>query len=193
MDHFKSNSSDTTYERHYKLLIDHYDACRSSIARDKASSLTPENRQGISSGNINKNSGPKLDDFHWCLKRVVKNKVDICSGCGRGVALGIDFVTVLSTVVSIFSGRQMKDISALRSKAQHCPIHLVGSNIFFACNAADFDKSIRGINGCTRHRYKSLHGGTSSILTSVLATDSTSSSISEADNVFLSMQTIQPW
>ena len=75
-------------------------------------------------------------------------------------------------------------------KANLCPIHLVRSHTLADCNAAHDAKSICGIDGCTRHHHKSLHGGTSPFLASVLMTASTDSSIIEPKNVLLSMQSI---
>ena len=76
-------------------------------------------------------------------------------------------------------------------KAYYCPIHLVGSHVLQDCNSANDAKSICGIDGCSKHHHKSLHGGTSTFIANVLATESSSFSISEADNVLLSMQTVQ--
>ena len=76
-------------------------------------------------------------------------------------------------------------------KAQWCPIHLVGSHSLAACNMAKDPKHICSIDGCTEHHHEQLHGGTSPILSNILVTGSATSSFQEADNVLLSMQTIQ--
>ena len=73
-----SKSSGSTYARFFKFLIRRYDACRSSIARQKALVLSQDGAKkppGAQSGKINKTKASLPDECQCCQKWTVKEKL----------------------------------------------------------------------------------------------------------------------
>ena len=130
-----------------------------------------------------------MDDCVRCQKQIIKDNIHVCPACGRGSAVWCKLHHCLQHFW-LYMGMSPNEQGDCVEKANLCPIHLVRSHTLADCNAAHDAKSICGIDGCTRHHHKSLHGGTSPFLASVLMTASTDSSIIEPKNVLLSMQSI---
>ena len=78
-DYFKAHNKDsTTYERFTAFLKDQYDACRSAIARSKATALTPHSSGGqCNEGSINFTASA-ANDCRRCQKWISGNKPYTC-------------------------------------------------------------------------------------------------------------------
>ena len=90
-DYFKSKSSVSAYARFYKFLIDRYDACRSSIDRQKRLIFSQDGvkkHPGAQSGKINKTKATLQDECQWCQKWTLKEKLQIFPACGRETDVG---------------------------------------------------------------------------------------------------------
>ena len=55
-------------------------------------------------------------------------------------------------------------------KSKWCPIHLVRSHKYSYCYMKNDPRYICGVDGCSKHHHKSLHGCSSPFLANVLST-----------------------
>ena len=75
-------------------------------------------------------------------------------------------------------------------KSNWCPVYFVGTHKLSDCNVKSDSKNVCGVDGCMKHHHKSLHGGSSPFIASVMSTSSSNNPVSR-ENVLLLVQTIQ--
>ena len=80
--------------------------------------------------------------------------------------------------------------AAFVEKAACCPINLMGTNKFSECNMRIDPNYLCGVDGCTKHHHKSLHGATSPFLANVMETVNRYASATTPEDVLLTVQTI---
>ena len=77
--------------------------------------------------------------------------------------------------------------------AKWCPVHLTPHSLA-DCNMTNDSRYICGVDSCTKHHHKSLHGGTTPFLAQINATAASqcvhSTSSSDPDSVLFALQTI---
>ena len=196
-DYFRSKSSGTTYERFFKFLVDRYDASKSSIARSKAAALSSGSESSKGSSHSiqhtsakGKDNGSKTqdNDCKRCRSWTAKDHVYTCPGCGRGTPVGARVHHCLEHC-GAYMAMSPNDRGSCVERANWCPFHLVSTHTLSNCNVAQDPTSVCGVDGCTKHHHKSLHGGNTPFLASIMSTDCVNSYHSAA-GVLLSMQSI---
>ena len=186
-DYFKSKNAGSTYERFFAFLKDRYDACRSSIARSKASALTATPQSG-GTCDVNHTNTSTSDECRRCQKWSARGKAYTCPACGRGTAVNEKIHHCLEHC-GVYMSMSVKDRSDCIERANFCPVHMVGSHTYADCNMVNDSNYICGIDGCRKHHHHSLHGGTTPFIASVLSTQGINNSNTDT-NVLLSMQTL---
>ena len=182
-DYFRSKSSGPTYSRFFKFLVDRYDACRSTVARSK-SALPIFGEHSFLTMNQGHSS-----DCQRCLKWSARDKVYTCPGCGRGTPVNENIHHCLEHC-GVYMSMSVDERAACVKKAAWCPIHLMGTHKFSECNMKVDPRYLCGVDGCTKHHHKSLHGATSQFLANVMATVDRYASATTSEDVLLTVQTI---
>ena len=185
-DYFKAHNKGSTYDRFVAFLADQYDACKSSIARSKATVLVaPTNNDGI----INHVSASPSNECRRCLKWLARDKPYSCPACGRGTPINERIPHCLEHC-AVYIAMSAKDRSDCIENSKWCPVHMVGSHAYPDCNMKNDSKYICGINGCTKHHHNSLHGASTPFIASVHSTHIADDAVANPASVLLSMQTI---
>ena len=179
-DYFRSKSSGSTYCRFFSFLVDRYDACKSSVARSKSSSSLGEHVFH----SMNKQNG--TSECHRCMKWTAQDKVYTCPACGRGTAINDNIHHCLEHC-GAYMAMSLNQRAECLEKSNWCPIHLVGSHKYSDCNMKNDLRYICGVDGCSKHHHKSLHGCSSPFLANVL---STTKPPGHLDDILMSVQSI---
>ena len=75
--------------------------------------------------------------------------------------------------------------------AQFCPIHLSGTHNFENCLQKVDSKHVCGMNGCTKHHHRSLHGSRTPFVASINTLNSEASDLMHSNAPdLLSLQTL---
>ena len=180
-DYFRSKSSGSTYNRFFNFLVDRYDACRSSVARSKSSSLGEQSLHTFNQLNSS--------ECRRCLKWSARDKVYTCPGCGRDTGMNENIHPCLEHCGAYMS-MSANERSNCLEKAGWCPVHLLGTHQLSECNMKNDPRYLCGVDGCAKHHHKTLHGATSPFLANVLTTVDTSASTTKSDDILLTVQSI---
>ena len=85
------------------------------------------------------------------------------------------------------------DLSACIEKAKWCPVHLTRHSLS-ECNMTNDSRYVCGIDNCSKHHHKSLHGGATPFLSQINSTATFqqvhSTSSTDPDSVFFPLQSI---
>ena len=79
-EYFKSKSSGRTYDRFFNFILDRYDSCKSTIARQKSY----KDSDHLATGNVNHMS----ISCYKCDKWIAKGTAVICPACGDVTPVG---------------------------------------------------------------------------------------------------------
>ena len=182
-DYFRSKSSGPTYNRFFKFLVDRYDACRSSVARSR-SSMSNFGEQIFQSVNQ-----ITASECRRCLRWTARDKVYTCPACGRGTAVN-DKIHHCLEHCGFYMAMSANQRGDCLERADWCLVHLVGTHKLSECNMANDPRYVCGVDGCTKHHHKSLHGGTSPFIANVLSTHGSTKPAAKLDDILLSVQSI---
>ena len=133
-DYFKAHSKgSTTYERFTAFLQDQYDACRSAIARSKATALTsPTSNTPHTEGAVNL-TVHATSECRRCQKWVSRDKPYTCPACGRGTPANEKIPHCLEHC-GVYLSMSVKERGACVEKSNWYPVHLIGSHTYAECN-----------------------------------------------------------
>ena len=128
-------------------------------------------------------------EFSWCMKWTAQDTVYTCPACGRGTAVNESIHHCLEHCGDYMAMSSNQRAECLE-KFNCCPIHLVGSHKYSECNLKSNPRYVCGVDDCSKHHHKVLHGSTSSFLANVLSTFGTSKPSASIDYILLSSQSI---
>ena len=186
-DYFKAHHKGSTYDRFVAFLEDQYNACKSSIARSKATVLVPP--QMSNDGAVHHVSASAANECRRCQKWLARDKPYACPACGRGTPVNEKIPHCLEHC-AVYISMSLKDRSDCIEHSKWCPVHMVGSHAYADCNMKNDAKYVCGINSCTKHHHNSLHGASTPFVQSVHSTQVADDSVADPQSVLLSMQTI---
>ena len=111
-----------------------------------------------------------------------------CPACGRGTAANENIHHCLEHC-GAYMAMSANQRGECLEKAGWCPVHLVGTHKLSDCNMTNDPRYVCGVDGCTKHHHKSLHGGASTFIANVLSTHGSTKS-TQVDDILLSVQSI---
>jgi len=179
-DYFRSKATGPTYNRFMAFLIDRYDASRSSVARSKSAIL------GEQTHSVNRVSS---SECRRCLKWSAKDKIYTCPGCGRGTGINENIHHCLEHC-GIYMAMSANDRADCLEKAGWCPVHLMGTHQLSECNMKNDPRYLCGVDGCSKHHHKTLHGATTPFAAKVLTTVDIPTATASAEDILLTVQSI---
>ena len=179
-DYFRSKATGPTYNRFMAFLIDRYDASRSSVARSKSAIL------GEQSHSVNRVSS---SECRRCLKWSAKDKIYTCPGCGRGTGINENIHHCLEHC-GVYMAMSANDRADCLEKAGWCPVHLMGTHQLSECNMKNDPRYLCGVDGCSKHHHKTLHGATTPFAAKVLTTVDIPTATANAEDILLTVQSI---
>ena len=192
-EYFRSKNKGTTYTRFFEFLKDRYDASRNIIARMKSLRLNGDLEASslhVSGGSVNHVDGSQC---HRCDEFIAKDGIYICLACGKGTAKG-DKIHHCLEHCGKYMSMSADERSAVIELSKWCPVHLLGSHSLDECNMKSNVRFLCGVNNCSKHHHKSLHGSTTPFVASIhsteLAARINSSAMSNGSNVLLLAQSI---
>ena len=186
---FRSKASGSTYKRFFDFLVDRYEVSKNMVARLK-STTSGNISDNISSHSVNLTSSNNDNtECHRCRTFVARDALYKCPGCGRGTPVGAKILHCLEHCAG-YMNMSVSERSTCIETAGWCPIHLLGTHNLSGCNNTNDARSVCGINGCQKHHHKSLHGGTTPFIASILSTELANDESRSSNQVLLSMQTI---
>ena len=123
------------------------------------------------------------------MKWTAQDKVYTCPGCGRGTAVNEIIHHCLEHCGAYLTMSPNQRAECLE-KSNWCPIHLVGSHKLSDCNMKHDPRYICGVDGCSKHHHKTLHGSTSPYVANVLSTLGSNKKMANSDDVLMCVQSI---
>ena len=133
---------------------------------------------------MNKQNG--ASECHRYMKWTAQDKVYTCPACGRGTAINDNIHHCLEHC-GAYMAMSLDQRADCLEKSNWRPIHLVGSHKYSDCNMKNDLRYICGVDGCSKHHHKSLHGCSSPFLANVL---STTKPPGHLDDILMSVQSI---
>ena len=188
-EYFRSKSSGTTYERFFKFLLDRYDAARSVIARQKSMVIASDDEDSHSYSHSVAATNITPTGCRRCQTWVARDKIHTCPGCGRGTPVGERVHHCLEHCGAYMNMTPDQRSSCVES-AKWCPVHLLGTHNITECKMTNDPRFICGIDNCTKHHHKSLHGSSTTFVATINTTISTTPFFNAGENVLLTMQTL---
>ena len=191
-EYYRSKNTGTTWTRFFDFVLDRYESSRSMIAR--LNSRTPCNgtiNPAVHSGNVN-SSNVVLSCFK-CKNWVAKGDVHSCPACGHTASEGEAIGHCLEHCAS-YIAMSVDQRSDCVKNAKWCPVHLSSTHELDACKQKSDARYLCGVNGCTKHHHRSLHGSTTPFVASINSVQSVtpqSKTMSSLNSTtILSMQSI---
>ena len=188
-EYYKSKISGKTWDRFFAFILDRYDACRSTIARLRSQESDTDSSQkdaGMPSVKPNTASASCVQ----CKKWIAKGGAYLCPSCGHQVSEGNTIGHCLQHCKSYIAMTPNQRSDCIEN-AQFCPIHLSGTHNFENCLQKVDPKHVCGMNGCTKHHHRSLHGSTTPFVASINTLNSEASDLMHSNApVLLSLQTL---
>ena len=185
-EYYKSKASGRTYDRFFNFILDRYDSCRSTIARlksrDSSHALACNGHASHAMAHIN-HSSMDISCFK-CKKWVTKGGARSCAACGHTISerQPIGHCLEHCTKYKAMTANQRSDCV---KNANWCPIHLSSTHNYESCTQRNDARLVCGINGCTKHHHRSLHGSTTAFVAGINALHA-----ENEDSVLLSMQSV---
>ena len=189
-EYYKRKHSGKTWDRFFAFILDRYDACRSTIARlksqDTGTDSTSQNDAGSFKSNATSAGCVK------CKKWIAKGGAYLCPACGHQVSEGNSIGHCLQHCESYIAMTANQRSDCIEN-AQFCPLHLSGTHNFENCLHKSDPRNVCGMNGCTKHHHRSLHGSTTPFIANInsLYSEGPKSDVMNSNApVLLSMQNI---
>ena len=186
--YFKCKSTGKTWDRFFSFILDRYDACRSTIARLRSRENLMDPPPNTVSVTANATTGSCVK----CVKWVAKGGSYLCPACRHQVSEGNPIGHCLEHCQTYVSMTANQRSDCVRD-ANWCPVHLLSTHNLDACAQKCDSRYICGVNSCDKHHHRTLHGSTTTFVTSVntLQAEGEQSHISPNKSpVLLSMQSI---
>ena len=167
-EYFRSKGSGKTYDRFFDFLLDRYDSCRSTAARmnSNGSSIS----WPVDGGAVNR-TVLDINNCIRCSSWVAKGGSRTCPACGHAASEGEPIGHCLLHCAK-YEAMSADQRSKCVEGAQWCPIHLSSTHNLESCAQKNDNRLVCGINGCTKHHHRSLHGSTTTFVLSVNSLDS---------------------
>ena len=136
-----------------------------------------------------------------CKKWVAKGGVRSCPACGHASLEGNPIGHCLEHCAKyeVMTANQSSDCV---KSANWCPVHLSSTHDLNTCTQKNDLRLVCGINGCTKHHHRSLHGSTTPFIAQINSltvgnyehlntkVNDISTTFYNSDNVLLSMQMV---
>ena len=161
-EYFRSKNEGTTWERFFAFILDRYESSRSLIARLNSRSSS----DGLSTNSVSGVLNNILVTCFKCTNWVAKGDMHVCPACGHTASEGEPIGHCLEHCSSYktMTANQRSDCVKI---AKWCPVHLSATHELDACKQKSDAKYICGVNGCTKHHHRSLHGSTTAFVASI--------------------------
>ena len=189
-EYYKSKHSGKTWDRFFAFILDRYDACRSTIARLKSQDTGTDSSSQNDAGSFKSNATSA--GCVKCKKWIAKGGAYLCPACGHQVSEGNSIGHCLQHCESYIAMTANQRSDCIEN-AQFCPLHLSGTHNFENCLHKSDPRNVCGMNGCTKHHHRSLHGTTTPFIANInsLYSEGPKSDVMNSNApVLLSMQNI---
>ena len=163
-EYYRSKGSGKTYDRFFAFLLDRYDSCRSTTARVQASSSS------LHVDSVNRMTAD-INNCVKCSSWTAKGGSHTCPACGHTVAEG-QLIGHCLAHCQKYEAMTVDQRSKCVESVQWCPIHLSPTHNLDSCAQKNDSRLICGVNGCTKHHHRSLHGSTTTFVLSVNSVNS---------------------
>ena len=160
-EYYKSKAAGRSYEKFFNFLKDRYDSCRSTIARlgSREASSTPID------GVINRTS-LEINHCVKCSTWVAEGSSRSCPACGHTTSVGEPLGHCLLRS-SKYESMTPNERSNCIENTKWCPLHLSSTHDYQSCTQKSSNRLLCGINGCTKHHHRSLHGSTTPFVVNI--------------------------
>jgi hypothetical protein len=158
-EYYRSKGTGKTYDRFFAFLLDRYDSCRSTTARVQAS-LSSLHVDSVNRTAVDVNNCVK------CSSWTAKGGSRTCPACGHTVAEG-QLIGHCLAHCQKYEAMTVDQRSKCVESVQWCPIHLSSTHNLDSCAQKNDSRLICGVNGCSKHHHRSLHGSTTTFVLSV--------------------------
>ena len=164
-EYYRSKGSGKTYDRFFAFLLDRYDSCRSTTARISAPIQSSTPSLHVDSMNVNRT----VVDVNNCVKCsswIAKGGSHTCPACGHTATEG-QLIGHCLPHCQKYQSMSVDQRSKCVESVQWCPIHLSSTHSLEGCAQKSDSRLVCGVNGCTKHHHRSLHGSTTTFVLSV--------------------------
>ena len=163
-EYYRSKQSGKTYDRFFAFLLDRYDSCRSTVAREHTRDPTLQ-PSSAGSGSVN-GTAADINNCVKCSTWVARDGRYTCCACGHTASEGQPIRHCLMHCPK-YESMTVDQRSKCVEDAHWCPVHLSSSHGYDACTHKNDSRVVCGINGCSKHHHRSLHGSTTTFVLSV--------------------------